>query len=85
MTWLDLSRDELVALLEEPHQHVAERMQIVSVDQNLLDGLETVLRFSLHLQYSALILLVTLRYMLLVVTAIAWSGAVKIGELKRGL
>ena len=88
MTWLDLSRDELVALLEESHQHVhdlAERMHIVSVDQILLDGLETVLRFSLHFQYSALILLVTLRYMLLVVTLISWSGAVKIGELKRGV
>ena len=40
MTWLDMSRDELVALLEESHQHVhdlAERMHIVSVDQILLD------------------------------------------------
>ena len=43
MTWLDMSRDELVALLEESHQHVhdlAERMHIVSVDQILLDGLD---------------------------------------------
>ena len=42
MTWLDMSRDELVALLEESHQHVhdlAERMHIVSVDQILFDGL----------------------------------------------
>ena len=89
MTWLDLSRDELVALLEESHQHVhdlAERMHIVSVDQILLDGLDN----SAQVQSSFAVFrtdtaLVTLRYMLLVVTAIAWSGAVKIGELKRGV
>jgi len=88
MTWLDMSRDELVALLEESHQHVhdlAKRMHIVSVDQFCLMDWIIVLRFSLHLQYSALILLVILRYMLLVVTAIAWSGTVKIGELKSGV
>ena len=89
MTWLDLSRDELVSLLEESHQHIhdlAERMHIVSVDQILLDGLDN----SAQVQSSFAVFrtdtaLVTLRYMLLVVTAIAWSGTVKIGESKRGV
>ena len=43
MTWLDMSRDELVALLEESHQHVhdlAKRMHIVSVDQIMFDELD---------------------------------------------
>lgn len=43
MTWLDLSREELVALLEESHQHVhdlAERMHIVSVDDIVFNGLD---------------------------------------------
>ena len=41
MNWLDMPRDELLALLEESSQHVhdlAERMHIVGVDEILFDG-----------------------------------------------
>ena len=41
MSWLDMPRDELSALLEESPQHVhdlAERMHIVGVDEILFDG-----------------------------------------------
>ena len=43
MNWLDLSRDELLALLEESPQHVhdlAERMHLVSVNEILIERLE---------------------------------------------
>ena len=43
MTWLDMSRVELMDLLEESHQHVhdlAKRMHIVSVDQILFGELD---------------------------------------------
>ena len=43
MTWLDMTRDELAALLKESKQHVhdlAERMHIISVDQILFGGLD---------------------------------------------
>jgi 3-phenylpropionate/cinnamic acid dioxygenase small subunit len=40
MNWLDLSRDELSALLEESPQHIhdlAERMHLISVDEIIID------------------------------------------------